>query len=501
MNSSMVRYILGYVLMIEAALLGLPCITSLIYREGEGFYFLVTALICLAIGILMTRKKPENTVFYFKEGCVSTALSWICMSIFGALPFTLCGDIPNYTDALFETISGFTTTGSSILEDVEALSHCSLIWRSFTHWIGGMGILVVLLAIIPLGGGSRFNLMKAESPGPSVGKLVPKVRYTAQLLYYIYVGLTLLELVFLLLGRMSLFDALCTSFGTAGTGGFGVKGDSIAGYSPYIQWVTGVFMLMFGINFNAYYYILLKQVKKAGQMREVQAYLLIILSSVTFITISLMKTSVGFGKALRDAFFQVASIITTTGFATADFDQWSVACRTLLVMLMFCGACAGSTGGGIKVSRLIVMLKTVIKELNSYIHPKSIKKIKMDGKAVEHEVVRATNVFLITYIIIFVCSLFIVSLEGNDIVTNFTAIAATINNIGPGLNMVGPTMNFHFIHPLSKYVMMFDMLAGRLELFPLLILFHPSIWKELAKQKVNKIDKTKKPQKGKALKK
>ncbi len=501
MNSSMVRYILGYVLMIEAALLGLPCITSLIYREGEGFYFLVTALICLAIGILMTRKKPENTVFYFKEGCVSTALSWICMSIFGALPFTLCGDIPNYTDALFETISGFTTTGSSILEDVEALSHCSLIWRSFTHWIGGMGVLVFLLAIIPLGGGSRFNLMKAESPGPSVGKLVPKVRYTAQLLYYIYVGLTLLELVFLLLGRMSLFDALCTSFGTAGTGGFGVKGDSIAGYSPYIQWVTGVFMLMFGINFNAYYYILLKQVKKAGQMREVQAYLLIILSSVTFITISLMKTSVGFGKALRDAFFQVASIITTTGFATADFDQWSVACRTLLVMLMFCGACAGSTGGGIKVSRLIVMLKTVIKELNSYIHPKSIKKIKMDGKAVEHEVVRATNVFLITYIIIFVCSLFIVSLEGNDIVTNFTAIAATINNIGPGLNMVGPTMNFHFFHPLSKYVMMFDMLAGRLELFPLLILFHPSIWKELAKQKVNKIDKTKKPQKGKALKK
>lgn len=491
MNSSMVRYILGYVLKIEAGLMLLPMITALIYRESQGVAFIITALICGGLGLIMSWKKPENDVFYFKEGCVSTALSWILMSIFGALPFTLNGDIPDYTDALFETISGFTTTGSSILADVEALSHCSLIWRSFTHWIGGMGVLVFLLAILPLGGGSRFNLMRAESPGPSVGKLVPKVRYTAQILYYIYIGLTILEIILLLVGKMPLFDSLCTAFGTAGTGGFGVKGDSIAGYSPYLQWVTGIFMMLFGINFNAYYYILFRQIKKAFTMKEVQAYLLIILASVAFITAELMKGPIQFGKALRDAFFQVASIITTTGFATADFDQWSVSCRTVLVLLMFIGACAGSTGGGIKVSRIIVMVKTVIKELHSYIHPKSIKKIKMDGKAIEHEVVRATNVFLITYLIIFISSIFLLSLEGHGLVTNFTAVAATLNNIGPGLSAVGPTRNFGFFSYLSKYVMMFDMLAGRLELFPLLILVHPSIWKSLLMQRAKRVkDKT-----------
>ena len=487
MNSSMVRYILGYVLMIQAGLMMLPIITAVIYGEKQGIAFLITALICAGLGRLMSWKKPDNDVFYFKEGCVSTALSWILMSVFGALPFTLNGDIPDYTNALFETISGFTTTGSSILANVEALSHCSLMWRSFTHWIGGMGVLVFLLAILPMGGGSRFNLMRAESPGPSVGKLVPKVRYTAQILYYIYMGLTVLEVILLLAGHMPLFDSLCTAFGTAGTGGFGVKADSIAGYSPYLQWVTGIFMMLFGINFNAYYYILFRQVKKAVSMKEVQAYLLIIFSSVAFITGSLVKSSIGFGKALRDAFFQVASIITTTGFATADFDKWSISCRTILVLLMFIGACAGSTGGGIKVSRIIVMFKTVVKELNSYIHPKSIKKIKMDGKAVEHEVVRATNVFLITYLIIFVCSVFILSLEGHGLVTNFTAVAATLNNIGPGLSGVGPTKNFLFFHYPAKYVLMFDMLAGRLELFPLLILFHPTIWRDMLKQRAKRV--------------
>ncbi|MEE0347701.1 MAG: TrkH family potassium uptake protein [Lachnospiraceae bacterium] len=478
MNRSIIQYILGCVLMIEGVLFLIPCLTALIYLETEGFCYLAVALICILIGWIMRRKKPANNVFYLKEGCVTTALSWIFLSFFGCLPFVFTGEIPFLPDALFETISGFTTTGASILSDVEALSHCSIIWRSFTHWIGGMGVLVFLLAIIPMSGGSHINLMRAESPGPSVGKLVPKVKSTAQILYIIYFTMTAIEFIFLLLGRMPVFDAINTSFGTAGTGGFGIKNDSMASYSPYIKWVVTIFMILFGVNFNAYYLILFKQFKKAIKMEEVKCYFMIILASILVIFINIVKTYTNVFKAFTDAAFQVGSIITTTGYSTTDFDLWPGTSKTILVMLMFVGACAGSTGGGIKVSRFLIMFKTVVKELRSYIHPKSIQKIKMDDKPVPHEVVRSVNVYGITFITIFAASIFLLSLDGKDLITNFTAVATTLNNIGPGLNLVGPTRNFDLFSPFAKFVLMFDMLAGRLELFPLLILFHPTIWKE-----------------------
>lgn len=479
MNSSIIRYILGSVLKLEGALMALPCLVSVIYKEKEGLSYLAVALGCLAFGFLLTFKKPKDTVFYLKEGCVSTALSWIMLSIFGCIPFVLTKEIPSFTNALFETISGFTTTGATILDDVESLSHTSMFWRSFTHWIGGMGVLVFLLAVIPLNGGSHMNLMKAESPGPSVGKLVPKVKYTARILYAIYIAITIIELVLLLIARMPVFDALCTSFGTAGTGGFGVKNDSIAGYSPAIQWIVTIFMILFGVNFNAYYYILFRHIRKALSMEEVRCYFAIILTSIAIIFFNILDTSANALTALRDASFQVGSIITTTGFSTVDFNQWSDACKVVLVLLMFIGACAGSTGGGIKVSRFVVLIKTLVKELNSYIHPKSVKKIKIDDKPVEHEVVRAVNVYFITFAIVFSASVLLVSFEDTDLVTTFTAVAATINNIGPGLGIVGPAANFSIFNPFTKYVLIFDMLAGRLELFPLLILFHPTIWKEM----------------------
>ena len=486
MNRRMILYILGYVLKIEAALMLVPLLTAVIYKEKEGYGFLITSIISLVLGLLMTIKKPKTSVFYLKEGCLITSFCWIIMSIFGALPFVINGDIPAFTDALFETISGFTTTGASILSDVEALSNCSLIWRSFTHWVGGMGVLVFLLALIPLAGGSHMNIMKAESPGPSVGKLVPKVHQTARLLYILYIGLTLIQFVLLLLGKMPLFDSICTAFGTAGTGGFGIKNDSMASYSPYIQWITTIFMILFGVNFNAYYLLLYKKFKKAISMEEVKSYFLIIGVAIFIIFSSIYKTSAGIMDALLHASFQVASIITTTGFSTADFDLWSSASKVVLVLLMFVGACAGSTGGGIKVSRIMIACKTMIKELNSYLHPKRVQKIKMEDKPIAHEVIRSVNVYFITYILIFSASVFLVSLEGRDLITNFTAVAATFNNIGPGLAMVGPTQNFGILSIFSKYVLMFDMLAGRLELFPILVLFLPAVWKELLAPKHKK---------------
>lgn len=479
MNSSMIRYLLGGVLKIEGALLLLPCLVAACYQEKAGLFYLAVAALCLLLGFAMTIKKPKDVVFYLKEGCVTTALSWIFMSFFGALPFWLSGEIPSLTDALFETVSGFTTTGASILEDVEALSYTALFWRSFTHWIGGMGVLVFLMAIISLSGGSQMNLLRAESPGPSVGKLVPKMKHTARILYLIYLGMTIIEIVLLLLGRMPLFDALTTGFGTAGTGGFGIKADSMGSYSPYIQWVVTIFMIAFGVNFNAYYFILFHNMKKAFRMEEVRCYLGIILAATGILLNDTVKIYGNFFTALRHSAFQVGSIITTTGFSTADFDLWSQASKTVLVLLMFIGACAGSTGGGIKVSRFIILIKTIFKELNSYIHPRSIKKITFEDRPIEHEVMRATNVYFITFTVLFVGSVLLVSFEGRDLTTNFTAVAATINNIGPGLEMVGPSRNFGFFSPLSKYVMIVDMLAGRLELFPLLILFHPAIWKDM----------------------
>ena len=484
MNTSMIRFILGNILRLQSLFLLLPSITAVIYKENTLIPYITVAFSCFILGTVMTWNKPEDHVFYLKEGCVATALSWIVLSLSGAFPFVLTGEIQHFADALFETVSGFTTTGSSILSNVEALSYSSLLWRSFTHWIGGMGVLVFLLAIIPMSGGSNINLMKAESPGPSVGKLVPKIRSTARILYLIYIGMSIILFILLLLGKMPVFDALATTFGTAGTGGFGIKNDSLAGYSPYIQWVTGIFMMLFGVNFNAYYFILFHDVKKAFKMEEVRWYFTIIILSVFVIFTDLMQFYPSLGTALKDAFFQVSSIITTTGFATADFNLWSATSKSTLVLLMFVGACAGSTGGGLKVSRLIILVKTIFKELTSYTHPKSIVKIKMDDKPIEHEVVRSTNVYFITYMIIFVVSVFCLTFENIDLISIFTAVTATFNNIGPGLEMVGPTANFGHFSDFSKYVIIFDMLAGRLELFPLLMLFHPELWKETLNKKL-----------------
>lgn len=483
MNRSVIRYILGYVLSIESVLMLPVCLVGWIYRERVVFWYLATAVFALLLGVLLVRKKPESTVFYLKEGCVSTALCWIVMSVVGSLPLWLSGEIPVFTDAVFEMVSGFTTTGASIVPSVENLTHCANFWRCLAHWIGGMGVLVFLLAVVPLNGGSHMNLMRAESPGPSVGKLVPKVRQTARILYLIYFGMTVLEFLFLLAGRIPVYDALCTSFGTAGTGGFGIKNDSIAGYSVYIQWVVAVFMILFGVNFNAYYFILLRHFKDAFSMEEVRTYFGIILAAVGVIFAAILRSCQSAFEALTQSVFQVGSIISSTGYCTVDFDLWPNTARFVLVLLMFVGACAGSTGGGIKVSRLVILCKSIRKEFISYVHPRSIKKIKMDGKPVEHEVVRSTNVYFITFMILFTASVFLVTLEGLDLESAFTGVIACLNNIGPGLKAVGPVMGFAALKKLTKWVLIFDMLAGRLELFPMLILFSPALWKDIVQSR------------------
>ena len=487
MNSPVIRYVLGHVMAIEGILMILPIVVGVIYNEKVASVYAMIALLVFLIGRFLSRKRPESFVFYFKDGCVATALSWIVLSVIGCLPFYVTGEIPHFIDALFETVSGFTTTGASILNDVEALSRTATMWRSFTHWIGGMGVLVFLLAIIPMKGGYHMNLMKAESPGPSVGKFVPKVRDTAKILYIIYLGLTVMEFLFLIVGKMPVFDALNTSFATAGTGGFGIKGDSLASYSAYHQWIVTIFMILFGVNFSAYYLILFGKLRKALSLEEVKAYLMVIVVAVTIITVDIVRITDTVQDAIRHASFTVASIITTTGFATLDFNLWSETSKMILVMLMFVGACAGSTGGGIKVSRFIILLKTVKKELGSYIHPKSVKKIQMDEHPLDPEIVRSTNVYFITFIIVFSISCFLLSFEHIDLVSTFTAVAACINNIGPGIELVGPTANYGFLSDGSKLVLVFDMLAGRLELFPILVLLTPEIWRDLFTQKVRKI--------------
>ena len=477
MNYSIVLYILGCVLKFESAFLVLPALVGLIYREHASVSYLAVAVLCLILGVLLTHKKTRSTNLYTREGFVAVALSWIIMSIFGAIPFVLTGDIPFYVDALFETISGFTTTGSSILTDVESISKASLFWRSFSHWIGGMGVFVFIMAILPMMGGSTMNLMKAESPGPSVSKLVPHVKDTAKILYGIYIAITICEATILRALGMPLFDSLTTTFGTVGTGGFGIRNDSIAGYSPAIQITITVFMILSGINYTAYFYILTGKIKELFKIEEVRWYLAIIFGSVAVITWNVRSLYPTFSETLRHAFFQVGSIITTTGYATTDFDLWPALSKTLLVTLMFIGACAGSTSGGIKVSRILILLKTIRKELSLIIHPRQVKKIRMDGHPVDHETLRSANVFLVVYFVLLLTSMLLISVDEFDFSTNFTSVVTVLNNIGPGLNLVGPTQNFSIFSPFSKFVLMFDMLAGRLELFPMMILLMPSTWK------------------------
>ena len=477
MNFRMIKNILGWILIFEAGFMLIPLITAAVYFEETFFAFLISIGICLLFGALFIWKKPENRTLYSREGFVIVSLSWIILSLFGAIPFVISREIPSFIDAIFETVSGFTTTGSSILTNVEALSKSSLIWRSFTNWVGGMGVLVFVMAFVPLSGGNNMHIMKAESPGPSVSKLVPKVKTTALILYLIYIALTLLEFVLLLFGDMSVFEAICTSFSTAGTGGFGVRNDSFLSFSSYSQIVVTVFMLLFSINFASYYLILLRRFKDAFTT-EVRCFIGVVMSAIVLITLNTWGFFSSLGEAIKHVSFTVASIISTTGFATVDFNMWPELSRALIVLLMFVGACAGSTGGGIKISRFIIFIKSAAKELHLMIHPKQVKKITIDNDPVEHEVVRSTNVYMICYLLIFVFSFVLICLGNRDLITSFTAVATALNNIGPGLEMVGPTQNFAFFSPFEKIVLCFNMLAGRLELFPMLLLFSPVTWKK-----------------------
>jgi len=476
MNYSIIRYVLGTVLKFESLFLCLPLLVALLYRESCAMDFFVVMLICLTVGELLSFKKPKSYVFYAVEGYISVSLSWIALSLFGALPFWMSHEIPSYIDALFEAISGFTTTGASILPNVEALSHGCLFWRSFTHWIGGMGVLVFVLAVFPLRGGQGMFLMKAESPGPSVEKLVPHVRTTATILYAVYTVMTIVEILLLFFTGMPFFDSVTLSLGTAGTGGFGIRNDSIGSYAMHLQVIITVFMILFGVNFNAYYLMLRGKLKNAFS-EEVKVYLGIILCSSLAIAWNIRHIFPNPLEALNHAFFQIASVITTTGYSTVDFNKWPAFSTTIMITVMFIGACAGSTGGGIKVSRVAILIKSAVQELFLVKHPRGVSRVKLDGHIVDKETVRSVNTFMCSYVLIYMASLLIVSLDEFDFTTNFTAIVATLNNIGPGLSLVGPASNFGLFSDLSKVTLMLDMLIGRLELMPMLVLFAPVTWK------------------------
>ncbi len=497
MNFKMIRYTLGTILIFEAIFLLAPMITALCYAEWWPFFAtLISALICLCAAAPMSYKKPENTALFAKDGFVIVSLSWIALSLFGALPFVISGAIPNYIDAFFETVSGFTTTGSSIVPLVEELPKSMLMWRSFTHWVGGMGVLVFVMAILPLSGAQNMHIMRAESPGPQVSKLVPRVKKTASILYLIYIALTLAMFVMLICDpSVTFFEAINTALATAGTGGFGFRNDSFFSFSAYAQIIVTVFMLLFSINFNSYYLILKAKFKDAFNT-EVLTFLGIVFAAIAIITLDVYfnkslvspsgeAISGGFGESLKHSAFTVASLISTTGFATVDYQFWSGLSHFVLITLMFVGACAGSTGGGFKVSRVIILFKTMIREFGNIIHPTRVKKITIDDKPLSNDAVYSVMTYLTTYVMIFFASVLLISIDQaifnaaeNTFATNFSAVTCTMNNIGPGLEFVGPTQNFADFSHISKLILSFDMLAGRLELFPMLILFTPSTWKK-----------------------
>ena len=480
MNKRIIVYILGWVLIIEGIAMQIGTITSLIYRENDWYYFLIIGAASSALGTLLVKTmKQKNMVLYQKAGFAATALSWILLSFVGCLPFWISGQIPYFIDAFFEMVSGFTTTGATILNDVETLSHGMLIWRSFSVWLGGMGVIVFLLALIPkLGGSQSIYLMRAESPGPIVGKAVPRMRNYASMLYGIYLALTVTEAVMLMFGGMDFFNSLTTAFSSAGTGGFGVRNANMAAYNEYCQTVIAVFLVLFGTNFSVYIMLLARKFKQAFKMEELWLYLGIIAVSTLIIAINIFSIYRDAYESFHQSFFYVASIISTAGFGIDDVNKWPELSKAVIIIITFIGAMAGSTGGGFKVSRILILFKEVRKEFALLIHPRNVKTIKMDGKTVDHSVMRNTSVFLVVYLGIFILSFIVVSFEGKDVLTNFTAVAANLNNTGPGLNIVGPTGNYSSFNILSKAVMIFDMLAGRLELFPLLLLFSPSAWKK-----------------------
>ena len=472
----MIGYVISRILWTEAALLLLPTLVALLYQEAL-LPFLLPILILAVLGLLLGRR-PRQTALYARDGFAVVALAWVGMSAFGALPFVLAGDIPNYIDAFFETVSGFTTTGASILTAVEPLSRGGLFWRSFTHWVGGMGVLVFVMAVLPMTDGHGMHLLRAEMPGPSVGKLVSRMSDTAKILYGIYLVMTLIEIVLLVLGRMPLFDACIHAFGSAGTGGFSNRNLSVGAYdSAYCDVVIGIFMLLFGVNFNLYYFLLIRRFRDFFRSEELRAYLLIVGAAVLAIAADILHIYGSLLESLRYSFFQVSSIITTTGFATADFNLWPTFSKSILVVLMFIGACAGSTGGGIKVARVVMLAKSAWSDMRKMLHPNAVSTTRFEGKALSDAQVRSVHVFLTVYLLVFTVSFLLLSLEQFDIVTTFTALTACINNIGPGLEMVGPTGNFSQFSWASKLLLSFNMLVGRLEIFPMLLLFAPSIWR------------------------
>ena len=474
----MICRVLGLILECEAALLILPTVAGLCYGEGVT-HFLITMALSGVLGFLLTRVKPYSDVIYAKDGFVVVSLGWVLMSLIGALPFVLSGDIPNYINALFETVSGFTTTGASILDDIEGLSRGCMFWRSFTHWIGGMGVLVFIMAVLPMSGEHSMHIMRAEVPGPTVGKLVPRLRQTAKILYLIYIAMTLLEMLLLLLGGMSFYDALLHAFATAGTGGFSTKSASIAAFdSLYLEMVIAVFMVLFGVNFNLYFLLLIGRWKDALKSEELHWYLGIIAASVMAITLGISKMYGGIAAGLRHAFFYVASITSSTGFGTVDFVTWPEYCKWIIVMLMFCGACAGSTGGGIKTSRVIILFKNVACEIRQMIHPRAVTRVQLDGKRVDAAGLKAVSTFFTSFMLLLITGSFLVSLDGYDMATNFSAVLSSLSNIGPGMSLIGPTGNYNIFSYGSKLVLTVMMLIGRLEIFPILILFSPSTWKK-----------------------
>ena len=481
MNHRVVARLLGRILIIETIALALPLTVCLIYGEaGSAKAFLITMACTAAVGLLALRVKAQHKQFYALEGFVVTALSWIVISLFGALPFYLSGAIPSLMDCFFEVVSGFTTTGASILSDVEALSHGLLFWRSFTHWLGGMGVLVFLLAVASIGKGEghELYLLKAESPGPNVGKLTSKVGKSAKILYGLYVVFSLVEVLFLLAGGMPLYDSLCTMFATAGTGGFGIKNTSMAFYqSYYLQGVVTVFMALFGVNFNIFFLLLMREFSQAWHDEELRVYLGIMLSSIALITLNILPIYGNTFEAFHQAAFQTVSIMTTTGFTTTNFDMWPEFSRSVVVLLMVAGACAGSTGGGMKTARLVIALKSVKKEISRMLHPRQVKILRMNGKQLDNRIVKGVSLFMTAYFITVAASFLIVSLDNKSMVTNLTAVLSCLNNIGPGLDLVGPLGNFSSFSNLSKAVLTLDMLLGRLEFFPVIFLFNPAVWR------------------------
>ena len=474
----MIVYIIAKMLGVEGAVLLIPAFVAFLYGESDAIQFLIVSAVLGAIFFIFGRKRPENKVIYAKEGLVIVGLVWILWSLFGALPFVLTGSIPSYVDAFFETVSGFTTTGSTILTDIEALPKGVAFWRSLTHWIGGMGVLVFVMMLTSLDDEHSMHLMRAEVPGPEADKLVPKARATARILYLMYFVLTAAEVVFLMFGGMSFYDALLHSFSTAGTGGFSNRNASVAYYdSAYIDGVITVFMILFGVNFNLYFLIRLKNWKDALKNEELHAYLGIIAGAVAIVTVNILGIYGNIVHAFRYASFQVASVITTTGFCTADFNLWPELSKVVLLGIMVIGACAGSTGGGIKVSRFLILVKSIKQEVRRMLHPKAVTIVKINGKRVGNDTIRSVYIYFISYILVMMVSILLVSINNFDFATTFSSVLTTLNNVGPGISMVGPVENFHMFSPLSKLVFCMDMLLGRLEIFPYLLLMSPELWR------------------------